>query len=174
MNVQCFHQSILLYSNYIHDGEWLVWSHCKSGLWLAMDCHYCQDIIQADQKAHWYQSRIILIIILSIDSCSRFSSQFLYTEETDIYILVIQLWYPCHLVYFCFFPILTSIGNSIVEIRRSYDRLISTMGFPILARCHLYIASGPWSYKEHVVPLSIKLYIKWYPRPLRLGDSGFS
>ena len=38
---------------------------------------------------------------------------------------------------------LTSIGNPIVEIRRSYDRLISTMGFPILVRCHLYIESGP-------------------------------
>ena len=30
-----------------------------------------------------------------------------------------------------------------MEIRRSYDRLISTMGFPILARLHLYIESGP-------------------------------
>ena len=39
---------------------------------------------------------------------------------------------------------LTSIGNPIVEIRRSYDRLISTMGFPILVRWHLYIESGPW------------------------------
>ena len=38
---------------------------------------------------------------------------------------------------------LTSIGNPIVEIRRSKDRLISTMGFPILVRCHLYIESGP-------------------------------
>ena len=38
----------------------------------------------------------------------------------------------------------TSIGNPIVEIRRSYDRLISTMGFPILVRWHLYIESGPW------------------------------
>ena len=36
---------------------------------------------------------------------------------------------------------LTSIGNPIVEIRRSYDRLISTMGFPILVRWHLYIES---------------------------------
>ena len=27
----------------------------------------------------------------------------------------------------------------------SYDRLISTMGFPILVRRHLYIESGPWS-----------------------------
>ena len=31
-----------------------------------------------------------------------------------------------------------------MEIRRSYDRLISTMGFPILVRWHLYIESGPW------------------------------
>ena len=30
-----------------------------------------------------------------------------------------------------------------MEIRRSWDRLISTMGFPILVRWHLYIESGP-------------------------------
>ena len=30
-----------------------------------------------------------------------------------------------------------------MEIRRSYDRLISTIGFPILVRWHLYIESGP-------------------------------
>ena len=30
-----------------------------------------------------------------------------------------------------------------MEIRRSYDRLISTMGFPILVRRHLYIESRP-------------------------------
>ena len=39
---------------------------------------------------------------------------------------------------------LTSIGNPIMEIRRSYDHLISTMGFPILVRWHLHIESGPW------------------------------
>ena len=39
---------------------------------------------------------------------------------------------------------LTSVGNPIVEIRRSYDRLISTMGFPILVRWHRYIESGAW------------------------------
>ena len=38
---------------------------------------------------------------------------------------------------------LSSIGNPIVEIRRSYDRLISTMGFPILVRWHHFIESGP-------------------------------
>ena len=37
---------------------------------------------------------------------------------------------------------LTSIGNPIVEIRRSYDCLISTIEFPILVRQHLYIESG--------------------------------
>ena len=39
---------------------------------------------------------------------------------------------------------LTGIGNPIEEIRRSYDRLISTMIFPTLVRWHLYIESGPW------------------------------
>ena len=38
---------------------------------------------------------------------------------------------------------LTSIGNPTVEIRESYDRLISTMGFRILEKWHLYIESGP-------------------------------
>ena len=38
----------------------------------------------------------------------------------------------------------TSIGNPIAEIRRSYDRLISTMGFPILIK-YLYIESTPWN-----------------------------
>ena len=34
--------------------------------------------------------------------------------------------------------------ESHLEIRRSYDRLISTMGFPILVKWHLYIGSGSW------------------------------
>ena len=40
---------------------------------------------------------------------------------------------------------LTGIGNPFVKIRRSYDRLISTMGFPIPVRRYLYIESGPWT-----------------------------
>ena len=46
---------------------------------------------------------------------------------------------------------LISIGIPIVEIRRPYDHLISTMGIPIPGRWHLYIESGPrtvW----HVLP----------------------
>ena len=37
---------------------------------------------------------------------------------------------------------LTRIVIPIMEIRRSYDHLISTMGFLIQVRCHLYIESG--------------------------------
>ena len=37
---------------------------------------------------------------------------------------------------------LTNIGNPIVEIRRPSDRLISTIGIPILVRWHLYIESA--------------------------------
>ena len=48
---------------------------------------------------------------------------------------------------------LTSIGNPIVEIRRSYNRLISTMGSPILVRRHLYIESGPRSSTAKILPL---------------------
>ena len=34
-----------------------------------------------------------------------------------------------------------------MEIRRSYDRLIPTMLFPMLVRYHLYIEPGPWSWQ---------------------------
>ena len=56
---------------------------------------------------------------------------------------------------------LTSIENPIVEIRRSYDRLISTMGFPILVRWHLYTESGPSSLSGRTSksrPWDIELY----------------
>ena len=47
---------------------------------------------------------------------------------------------------------LTRIGNFIVEIRQSYDRLFSTMGFPILVRWHLHIESGPWArFLSHIL-----------------------
>ena len=52
---------------------------------------------------------------------------------------------------------LTSIRNLIVEIRRSYDRLISTMGFPILVRQHLHMKSGPECYDCDMDAVS-KLY----------------
>ena len=57
---------------------------------------------------------------------------------------------------------LTSIGIPIVEIRRSYDRLISTMGFPILVRLYLYIESGPraqWLARSPDTSISNMLYV---------------
>ena len=39
---------------------------------------------------------------------------------------------------------ITGIGNPIWEIRRSYDRLISTLGFSLLVRWHIYIEAMPW------------------------------
>ena len=39
---------------------------------------------------------------------------------------------------------LTSIGNPVMEIQLSSDRLISTIGFHILVRWHLYTESGLW------------------------------
>ena len=40
-----------------------------------------------------------------------------------------------------------------MEIRRSYDRLISTMRFPKLIRWHLYIESGPWNHAGWCEPV---------------------
>ena len=40
-------------------------------------------------------------------------------------------------IWICIF--LTRIGNPIVEIRLTYDRLISTMGFPVAVGQHLYM-----------------------------------
>ena len=51
--------------------------------------------------------------------------------------------------------ILPVYENPIVEIRRSYDRLISTMGFPILVRWHLYIELGPRAIRPSLKILSL-------------------
>ena len=47
----------------------------------------------------------------------------------------VNIW--CHL---------TTIGNPIMEIRWSYEQLISAIGFPKLVRWHLYIVSEPSSF----------------------------
>ena len=54
---------------------------------------------------------------------------------------------------------LTSIENPTVEIRQSYNCLISTMGFPVLVRQHLCPASGPrvLSYVAGCVQTSLSL-----------------
>ena len=51
--------------------------------------------------------------------------------------------------------------NPIVEIRRSYGRLISTMGFPILVRWHLYIESGLWNHPAVFPQIMERHYFPW-------------
>ena len=51
-----------------------------------------------------------------------------------------------------------------MEIRRSYDLLISTMGFPILVRLHLYIESGPWLWQGRTYPYAKCSSCQWYIR----------
>ena len=57
----------------------------------------------------------------------------------------------------------TSIGNTIVEIRRSCDRLISTMWFPVLLRRHLCIESGPWPPPLNSSPLCLPRFYQMLP-----------
>ena len=62
---------------------------------------------------------------------------------------------------------LTSTGNPIVEIRRSYDRLISTMGFSIRVRWYVYIESGPsfrFRYRRFFSKLSSRRVELWCVR----------
>ena len=62
-----------------------------------------------------------------------------------------------------------------MEIRRSQDRLISTMGFPTLVRRQLYIESGPWTaefashtFKPRCAIIDMIIYhTRWYS--LRTG-----
>ena len=48
-----------------------------------------------------------------------------------------------------------------MEIRRSYDRLISTMGLPILVWWHFYIESGPCSQPRQVISILSFCFHNW-------------
>ena len=58
--------------------------------------------------------------------------------------------------WFCMGMTSCQCGGPIVELRWSYHRLISTMGFPTLVRLRLYIESGPWL---NVQPIDCELYM---------------
>ena len=45
-----------------------------------------------------------------------------------------------------------------MEIRRSHDRLISTLGLPIQVRCYLYDDMVPWLKQNNVF---CKMYIQF-------------
>ena len=109
------------------------------------------------QGIHWsFPSQ--RLVIWSFDVSFRVSLNKLLNKWSNCYWDAIMLmWYHCiHKILAHTMPAyshqgpdsikrchLTSIGNPIVEIGRSYDRLISPMGFPILVRWHLYIESRP-------------------------------
>ena len=54
---------------------------------------------------------------------------------------------------------LINTGNSIVDIRRSYGRLIATMGFAMLVRRLLHIESAPGSHKAALLITGALNYI---------------
>ena len=90
---------------------------------------YYSPIITSETNTINETSLTSLWNLLRITSCVEKSTTFQYIKEPGADSIK-----RCHL---------TSIGNPIVKIRRFYDRLISTMGFPILVRWHFYIESGP-------------------------------
>ena len=85
----------------------------------------------------WYQLSLVNAITVVV-SISGVSSDYILnlsaSSESWIYL-------GAYLIYWCR---IGSIGNPIVKIRRSQNRLISAMGFPILVRRYLYIESGSW------------------------------
>ena len=90
---------------------------------------------------------LIVMITLPPLLCLVVYTQGMYPSVNFLWFL---LWHYMAPVWFCiyfepgsWFNIPHRCRKSHVEIRRSLDRLISTMGFPILVRWHLYIESVP-------------------------------
>ena len=76
---------------------------------------------------------------------------------------------PCFNIYMYH---LTIIGNSIVEIQRVQDRLVSTMGFLIMVIWHLYIESSPSIHRlpdSHNLPTYCDSTVHHRTRPLLFG-----
>ena len=88
-------------------------------------------------KKQYCQCRVGIIIIMMKFSHNRLVSGSFYIEMGPSPPWCVQgliQYSRCHL---------TTRGNPIVEIRWSFDRLISTMGVPLLVRWYDYIESGP-------------------------------
>ena len=94
----------------------------------------------------------MIMQMIILDDFSKYHWLSRYCHRISIHGFIVSNWKHLQLIKFrniqgaesiwrCHF---TSKRNPIVEIRRSYDHLISTMGFPILVRWHLYIESWPW------------------------------
>ena len=94
--------------------------------------------IDANLKKAGVDSRFEIIWIWLADYLLFVSSPGSVCDCLSVHVLLLfpGFWFNIKMSY--------SIGNPIVEIRQCYYSLISTMGFPILVRWHLYIESGPW------------------------------
>ena len=105
-----------------------------TGLWrhrTVLDNMAGTGVVISTMASRWYSP------LCMAHCCSRYSSVIIYVSLARFSVIQgADSIKRCHV---------TSIGNPIVEIRRSYDRLISTMGFPILVRWYIDIESGPCS-----------------------------
>ena len=104
-----------------YHGRWL-WDICyhisfKIKIWVI----FCLDVID------WRQT-------LQQQLCCRDMCKLLMTLQLRTFVPKTGGWCYIKMRYY-------SIVNPIVELRRSNDRLISTMGFTVLAKWHLYIES---------------------------------
>ena len=59
----------------------------------------------------------------------------------------------------------------IVEMERFYDRLISTMGFPVLVRRHLYLEPGPRIFAATVHSCTVSIYMARIPIQIQIWNS---
>ena len=106
---------------------------CLVGLFLLLYiAHYNENVVMLTKSQSSVAPEVVILTVVILTTSSVASKVDVLGPDS------IYRWH------------LTSIGNPIVEIRRSYDRLISTMGFPIPVRRHLYIESGPWSFNARL------------------------
>ena len=106
-----------------------------------------------------------------------------YALHIDIYIYVYSLWwrvtagFPCLAIITTRFrvlwnldpvsitiPPLPGMGNPMLKMRRSRDRLIFVMGIPMLVRRHLYIETAPRFYFRAFVIIGV-FFIRATPKP---------
>ena len=129
--------------------------------------NYCQLHHQGETLKTFEQNQNVNIYITKciwighLQKCWPFCSDFIlcdvimvWTEHHHLYLLRRHSTWALIQYKHVVLPI-----KEIVEIRRSWDHLISTMGFPILVRWHLYIEWAPWCTCSPVKPAPFLVWI---------------
>ena len=122
-----------------------IWNYCNSHQQssdMMSDCAVCTEIWYVPLKRQGLHFDEIFLIDLHwkrshVDNSGRFR------HILDAH--AIKIWG------------LTSIGNPIAEIRRKYDRLHSTVGFPILIKLHFLLNQAPCVHLCHRGHVGINL-----------------